>query len=166
MAAKKLNSMRFLEQHQIDYEPIEFDDTIHSAEGVAQAVGVSEAMVYKTLVVMPDDNNSKKPFLVLLSGGRSLDLKKFAKVVGLKKVRMAKHAEAESLTGLKVGGISPLALTAKNWPVYIDQPVTTLEHVLLSAGQRGTNLKVGVQDLIRVLKIQVVDCSQADEDEA
>jgi Cys-tRNA(Pro)/Cys-tRNA(Cys) deacylase len=155
--------MRFLEQHQIAYESFEFDDSIHSAEGVAEALDVPAATVYKTLVVMPDDGSSSKPMLVLLSAGRTLDLKKFAKGAGLKKVRMAKHDEAEKLTSLKVGGISALALTAKNWPVFIDQPATDLEQILMSAGQRGLNLRLGVQDFIKTLKVTVLDCSRLAE---
>ncbi len=160
MAKKKLNSMRFLEKHNIDYTPHEFDDSIHSAEGVAEALDIPLGHVYKTLVVMPDDKNSKaKPYLVLLSAGRQLDLKAFARAVNIKKVRMASHTEAEKLTGLKVGGISPLVLTAKNWDVYIDERVLQLEWLLLSAGQRGTNLRVQRTELIDVLNITAVDCS-------
>lgn len=160
MASKKLNSMRFLEKHKIDYTPHEFADTIHSAEGVAEALNIPLEHVYKTLVVMPDDKKSKpRPYLVLLSAGRQLDLKAFARAVNIKKIRMASHAEAEKLTGLKVGGISPLALTAKNWDVYIDNRIEKLDWFLLSAGQRGTNLKVNHADLIKMLNIQVVVCS-------
>lgn len=159
-AMKKLNAMRFLEQNGVAYEVIEFDDTVHSAQGVADFIGVPSHHVYKTLVVMPDERGTRvRPLLVLTSGDRQLDLKKTARAVGLKKVRMATHQEAEKLTGLKVGGISPLALTGKNWQVYIDQTVLDLEWILLSAGQRGLNLKINAQDLIRVLEIEVIDAS-------
>lgn len=165
--SKKLNSMRFLEQHKIPYEVFEFDDNIHSAEGVAEALGIPAAHVYKTLVVLPEDSsNQGRPLLVILSGGRSLDLKKLARATGFKKVRMAGHDEAEKLTGLKVGGISALALTAKNWTVYLDQPAMTLSHIWVSAGQRGINLKVPVSDFVRILKGHVVDCARRDAAES
>jgi Cys-tRNA(Pro)/Cys-tRNA(Cys) deacylase len=155
---KKLNSMRFLENHTIAYEICEFDDSIHSAEGVAEFFDIPFQTVYKTLVIMPDDgDSSKKPMLALLSAGRQLDLKRFAKGAGFKKVRMASHPEAEKLTGLKVGGISALALMAKNWQVYLDQAATEFETILISAGQRGINLRVGVEDLIKVLAIHVFE---------
>lgn len=160
MARKKLNSMRFLEKHNIEYIAHEFDDTIHNAEGVAEFLGVPTEHVYKTLVVMPDDKNSKpRPYLVLLSAGRQLDLKAFARAVNIKNVRMVSHAEAEKLTGLKVGGISPFALTAKGWSVYIDDRVEALDWLLLSAGQRGTNIRVRRTDLLSVLNMTVVPCS-------
>jgi Cys-tRNA(Pro)/Cys-tRNA(Cys) deacylase len=157
---KKLNSMRILEQHNVDYQVYEFDDNIHSAEGVAEAVGVLPETVFKTLVVTPDDGRSEKPMLVIVGAGRKLDLKKFAAAAGHKKVRMARHDEAEKLTGLKVGGISALALTAKNWPVYLDETATQHERILISAGQRGINLGIPVDELKQLLDLTVVDCSQ------
>jgi len=149
--------MRWLEQRQIPYEVIEFDDSIHSAEGVAAFIGTSPEHVYKTLVVLPEGKS--KPMLVMLAGDRSLDLKALAKAVGYKRVEMASHQMAEKLTGLKVGGISALALTAKNWPIYIDEAALALESLYMSAGQRGINLKVPVKPLIEALQIKVVACA-------
>lgn len=160
MSSKKLNSMRFLEQQKIPYEVFEYDDSRHSAGEVADLIGASADEVYKTLVVIPEDVSSKKPLLVLLSAPQSLDLKKLARAAGYKKVRMAAHDEAEKLTGLKVGGISSLALTHKNWPVYIDQRATQLTHIYMSAGQRGINLRVPVADFMKVLKVTAVDCAE------
>lgn len=161
MSSKKLNSMRLLERSNIDYVVHEFDDSIHSADGVAAALAIDLHRVYKTLVVMPDDKNAKsRPMLVLLSAGRELDLKAMAQAAHMKKVRMAGHDEAEKLTGLKVGGISPLMLTGRNWPVFIDAHATEFDWILLSAGQRGTNLQVNIADLIRVLDMQAVDVAR------
>ena len=79
--AEKLNSMRILDQRQISYTVWEFPDTIHSADGVADYVGLPPEMVYKTLVVLP---NTGKPMLVMVAGSRELNLKKLAKAVGQK----------------------------------------------------------------------------------
>ncbi len=154
--ADKLNSMRFLEQQKIDYIVREFPDTIHSADGVADYFGLPHDQVYKTLVVMPA---SGRPMLVMVAGSRELDLKKVAKATGQKKVQMAGHKEAESLTGLQTGGISALALLHKNFSVFIDQPVQQLERVLVSAGKRGVNLELPVADLIRVTKARVIEAT-------
>lgn len=147
--AKKLNSMRFLESHGVAYEAIEFDDNIHDAVELAEAVGVSPHLVYKTLVV---DTGEKNPVLALIAADRRLDVKALAKAAGYKKLSMASHADAEKWTGLKTGGISPLALTSKNWAVFLDTPAEDLPHILLSAGQRGLNLRLATADLIRVLR--------------
>ncbi len=153
----KLNSMRLLEKHNIPYEVTEFPDTERDAEVIADILGVPAFMVYKTLVIEPVGGG--KPLLALLAADKHLDLKKLAAVSGHKKVGMAAHADAEKLTGLKVGGISALMLTHKNWPVYLDQPATELEHILVSAGQRGLDLRVPTAGLIRVVGAKVADIS-------
>jgi Cys-tRNA(Pro)/Cys-tRNA(Cys) deacylase len=155
--ATKLNSMRLLEKHDITYEVTEFPDTERDAEVIAGILGVPPAHVYKTLVVEPIGGG--KPFLALLAADRHLDLKKMAVTSGHKKVGMAAHADAEKLTGLKVGGISALALTHKNWAVYLDQPAAQLDHILVSAGQRGMDLRVPTAAFIRVVNAKLADIS-------
>jgi Cys-tRNA(Pro)/Cys-tRNA(Cys) deacylase len=145
--ARKLNSMRLLEQQGVSYDVMSFPDTVHSATGVAEHFGLSPAQVYKTLVVMLPTH---KPALVLVAGHRDLDLKQLAQVLGEKRLRMATHKEAEACTGLKVGGISALALQHRHFPVYIDHQAQDLDTILVSAGQRGLNLRLAVADLARV----------------
>ena len=43
---------------------------------------------------------------MIIPGPWELDLKGLAQALGIKKLRMATHREAEALTGLQVGGIS------------------------------------------------------------
>jgi Cys-tRNA(Pro)/Cys-tRNA(Cys) deacylase len=154
--AQKLNSMRLLDQHQVSYTVHEFPDTIHSAMGVADQLGLPHEMVYKTLVVFPGQG---KPMLVIVPADREVNLKKLARSVGQKKVQMAPHKGAERLTGLQTGGISALALLHKNFPIYIDQSALDLERILVSAGKRGVDLELPVQDLIKVTKAKVIEAT-------
>lgn len=151
----KLNSMRLLEQHKIPYELVEYPDDLRDAEEIAEVLGVPPFLVYKTLVVEPEGGG--KPFLVMMAANRQLDLKRLAAVAGAKKVRMASHRDAEALTGLKVGGISALALTHKNWIVFLDQPATEHQHILISAGQRGVDLRVPTMALVGLVRARLAD---------
>ncbi len=160
---QKLNSMRLLEQHKIPYEVVPYPDELRDAEAIAEVLGVPPYIVYKTLVVEPDRPGAK-PILVLLASDRTLDLKKLAQVAGEKKLRMAAHKDAERHTGLKVGGISALALTQKNWPVYLDEPAMQQEHILMSAGQRGLDLRVPTAALLPLLRARIADVSVPTED--
>ncbi|MAU08996.1 MAG: aminoacyl-tRNA deacylase [Anaerolineaceae bacterium] len=155
---KKLNSMRLLEQHNIPYEVLTYEPITRDASEVSELIGLPEFMVYKTLVVQ--SMATDKPMLTLIAADRQLDLKAMAAAAGEKKVRMASHADAEKLTGLQVGGISPLMLTNKNWPVYLDQPASGLEHIVLSAGERGTQVRVGVTSLMQVLGARLAEISR------
>jgi Cys-tRNA(Pro)/Cys-tRNA(Cys) deacylase len=160
--APKLNSMRLLEQHKIPYEALEYPDDLRDAELIAEVLGVPPFVVYKTLVVEPEGGS--KPYLVLIAADRHLNLKRLAQAAGVKKVRMAAHKDAEALTGLKVGGISALALTHKNWTVFLDQPATEHQHIMVSAGQRGIQLRVPVSAFISVIRARVADVSDAAAD--
>src|SRR5579859_2269804 len=152
----KLNSMRLLDANHVNFEVMSYDPAIHDATQAAHAMGVPAAQVYKTLVV---ERAGGKPVLVMIPADSHLDLKKFAAAIGEKKVSMAAHADAEALTGLKVGGIGALALTNKHWDVYIDQSASALDSLCVSAGQRGTNLRVTVADLVKLLKAKVVEAT-------
>jgi len=161
--AVKLNSMRVLDQHKIPYEVVEFSDELRDAEVIAEVLGIPPHLVYKTLVVQPE-SKPDKPFLVMIASDRRLDLKKLAALSGEKKVRMAAHKDAEALTGLKVGGISALALMQKNWIVYLDQPATEHQHILVSAGQRGVDLRVPTMALVGLLRPRLGLVSMEAED--
>jgi Cys-tRNA(Pro)/Cys-tRNA(Cys) deacylase len=156
---KKLNSMRFLEQHKVAYEVLEYDNSeFHSAEDVADMLGVPYQIIFKTLVFEPAKRTGK-PSLVLVPSDKALDLKKMAAAAGEKKVQLVSHVDAEKLTGLQVGGISALALTHKPWDVYIDRSATDFQHILMSAGQRGLQVRVPTSDFIRVVRGKLADIS-------
>jgi len=145
--AKKLNSMRLLDTQGVRYEALSFPDTIHSAIDVAAYCGLPPSYVYKTLVVVLSQG---KPAMVLVAGDREIQLKRLAQALGEKKLRMATQKEAEEWTGLKVGGISALALSHRGFPVYIDGTAAALEEILVSAGHRGLDVRLTVADFVRV----------------
>ena len=154
---KKLNSMRLLEASAIAYEAIPYDEGIRDARQVAEAAGYPAGQVFKTLLAQLPSR--EKPILIMLPSNTSLNLKRLAKALGAKKAALAAHADAAELTGLQVGGISPLALMQKNWPVYLDRRGAALSHIVISAGQRGLQLRVETAGLIKLLGCQIIDAA-------
>jgi Cys-tRNA(Pro)/Cys-tRNA(Cys) deacylase len=146
----KTNAMRALDQRKVPYEVHEYSPEIHSAVEAAQAMGIPVERVYKTLVVMRDLGPRAKPLLVMSPGDRELDLRELARATGDKKLRMATQKEAESLTGLLVGGIGALALLNRGFEIWIDPAARAHERICVNAGQRGVNLELRVEDLVRV----------------
>jgi Cys-tRNA(Pro)/Cys-tRNA(Cys) deacylase len=153
----KNNAMRALEANNVPYEVISFAEDIRSAAGVAESTGLPPTQVFKTLVVLRADTTA---ILALVDGSSELNLKAVALAVGDKKVQMAGHNQAEKITGLKVGGISPLALLNRGFRVFIDRSVLEHTHVYLSAGERGKNVRVSVDDLLRITGAELIDCKQ------
>jgi Cys-tRNA(Pro)/Cys-tRNA(Cys) deacylase len=152
--------MRLLDANGVHYEVCTFSPDIGSATGVAEALGLDPTTVYKTLVVQ---RSRGKPLLVMVAGDRTIDLKALAASVNEKKLRMATHREAEAITGLQVGGISALALLNRGFDVCIDRAAQGLEQVLVSAGQRGINLRLAVADLVRVTGARWVNAAEEAE---
>jgi Cys-tRNA(Pro)/Cys-tRNA(Cys) deacylase len=155
MPTPKLNSMRLLERHKIAYTALEYHAEATDAEAVAGVLGIPANHLYKTLVTEPADGKGK-PALVMIASDSHLDLKKYAARIGQKKMNMVAHAQAEQLTGLRVGGIGALALVHKNWPVYLDQAALALPYICVSAGQRGLSLRLAVADLQRAVAAQLL----------
>lgn len=151
MARAKTNAARLLDARGIPYvvRVYDADRAFHSADEAADLLGVPGETVYKTLVVLREGARAAgKPMLVLVPSNRQADLKKLARALGEKKLRMATKAEAERLTGLQIGAISPLAVRSGAFEVLVDEAVRTIERIHISAGIRGVDLEVGVADLL------------------
>lgn len=151
MARAKTNAARLLDARGIPYvvRVYDADRAFHSADEAADLLGVPGETVYKTLVVLREGARAAgKPMLVLVPSNRQTDLKKLARTLGEKKLRMATKAEAERLTGLQIGAISPLAVRSGAFEVLVDEAVRTIERIHISAGIRGVDLEVGVADLL------------------
>lgn len=159
----KNNVSRLLESRKISHTMHTYPPLIGSEQGtavdVAHAIGLPPERVFKTLVVVADDPGSK-PMLAVIPGPDTLNLKAFARAAGQKKVRMATHQQAEELTGLQTGGISPLALTHKPFRVYLDARAGQYGTIAVSAGQRGANVELAPQDLIQLTRASLVELEQ------
>jgi Cys-tRNA(Pro)/Cys-tRNA(Cys) deacylase len=158
---EKTNAIRLLDTRHVPYEALSYDPAIHSAVGVAAALGVPAEPVYKTLVLLREEPRSK-PLLVMIAGPDELDLRLLARSVEAKAVRMAPQKDAERLTGLLVGGIGALALMHKPFEPCIERAALGHEWVLVNGGRRGLNLRIAVADLLRLTDARVVDAVRRD----
>ena len=159
---QKLNAIRLLEARKIPHRVLHYDSQIRDAQLVAAAVGCPAEMTFKTLVAL--SAASGKPILALLPANTTLNLKRLAKALGEKKVALAPHADAERLTGLQVGGISPLALMHKRWRICLDRRALAHSQIVISAGQRGLQVQMPTRDLIDLLKCEMIDLAQETPD--
>jgi Cys-tRNA(Pro)/Cys-tRNA(Cys) deacylase len=151
---EKTLAMKLLEGKKVAYQTVIYPSSETDAVLVAEALGVPAGQVFKTLVVLRPPG---KAMLVMIPADRELDLKKLAKAVGEKKVKMATQREAEQLTGLRVGGISALALLNKGFAVFIDAAANSFDEIFVSAGQKGINLRLPVRDLVKLTNARSVD---------
>lgn len=140
MAKKKFpatQAIRELKTNRIDF-------TLHSyryekktgtavASAAADALGLEEHQVIKTLVMMDEHS---VPFLVLMHGDKHISTKALARERGVKKVRPCDRDEAKLYSGYLVGGISPFG-TKRRMEVYVESSILDLPRMYINAGKRG-----------------------------
>ncbi len=140
------NVTRLLDAKGIKYSAFELPAEKLSAIDTARRLGVDPRIVFKTIVVIRP--KPKRTLLVLVPAGTTVDLKLLASAVGERSVTLARESEAENLTGLQTGGISPLALLNRRFDVLIDASARHWPEIHISGGQRGLNIRLPVDDLV------------------
>ena len=152
------NVTRFLDSRKIAYHAYETPAEKLGALETAKFLNVPPEVVYKTIVVTRD--KPKKPLLAVVPGPVNVDLKLLAAALGEKKCHLPTEREAEQLTGLQAGGISPLALLNKGFQVVIDASAKDHAEIHVSGGQRGLNIRLGVNDLVKLTNARVASICQ------
>jgi Cys-tRNA(Pro)/Cys-tRNA(Cys) deacylase len=149
---KTNNVIRLLTARNARFTPFSLPEEKLGAIETAQFLNIPIATVYKSIVVL---RTNGKPAICLVPGHQKVDLKKVAMVLNEKKVAIASQQEAERLTGLQVGGISPLALLNKGFTFIFDQSVNNFEYIHLSGGERGLNLRINCDDLLAIVQPEI-----------
>lgn len=124
---------------EYEYDPDAPSIGLHAAE----AMGLPASVVFKTLMVSSGD----EALVAVVPSDRELNLKALAAAAGKKSIAMMKPADAERLTGFKVGGISPLG-QKKRLRTFFDASAQRLEFMVVNGGQRGLQIKAKPADLI------------------
>lgn len=153
--ANKTNAARLLDRARIKYDlvPYKVDENDLAATHVAAELGEDIATVFKTLVLTAGPHD----FLVcVIPGDREVDLKKAARAGGAKKVEMVPMKDLLRLTGYIRGGCSPVGMK-KPFPTFFHTSATEHEHIYVSAGQRGLQLKINPVDLIQFVGASTAD---------
>ena len=153
MKINKTNAARLLDKAKIAYEliPYEVDENDLSAIHVADSLGENIEQVFKTLVLHGDKNGH---FVCVIPGEHEVDLKLAAKASGNKKCDLIPMKELLPLTGYIRGGCTPIGMK-KPFPTYIHESCLNYPYIYISADQRGLQLKLDPNDLIKEVHAEV-----------
>lgn len=149
------NVTRLLDSRKIPYTAFELPIEKIGALEAAQRLNVAPEQVFKTIVVIR--THPGKTILAIIPGPGEVNVKKLAAILGEKKVQIPTLREAEEMTHLQAGGISPLALINKGFQSILDESAMKFEQIHISGGQRGLNIRVPVKPLINLIQAQVAD---------
>ncbi len=142
------NVTRMLDAQKITYTAFEIPALKLTALEVCDHLHIPPEEVFKTIVLRPE--KSGKPVLAVVPAAGEVNPKKLAIFLEEKKVSVTTQREAEKMTGLLSGGISPLALINKGFQVVVDESAIRWGTILISGGQRGLQIQLAAQDLIRL----------------
>lgn len=156
---KKTNAMRILDSAKIAYETHEYeDDGEHVLERgaavmMAQKIGATPETVFKTIVMRTE---TKEICVFCQSAIYEINLKKARQAAGCKEINPVKPDELLALTGYIRGGCTPIGMK-KKFRTFIDETVLLCDEVCISGGQRGVQIKLKPEDLIKITEATVVD---------
>ena len=128
--------------HDYAYDP----NADHIGLQAAEALGESPERVLKTLMALVDG----KPVCVIVPSDREVSMKKLAAAFGGKSAQMMKPADAERISGYKVGGISPFGQMRK-LPTAIAAEALAHDLVYVNGGQRGLQVRLDPKVALAVL---------------
>lgn len=111
-----------------------------------EKLSLNAAQVFKTLVICTDKQDLVVAIVPVLF---KLNLKAIAKVLKVKKAKMADASRVETTTGYVLGGVSPLG-QKKSLTTIIDKSAQSFNHIFVSGGKRGLEIELSPQDLARM----------------
>ena len=139
-----------IQLEQWDYALAEYgrilraDENNLAADHVAAQLGEPIEQVFKTLVLRGDRGGL---FVCVMPGDQEVDLKVAAKISGNKSAAMIHMKELLPETGYIRGGCSPIGMK-KNLPTFIHESALLYDHIFVSAGIRGLQIKIDPNALI------------------
>ena len=147
--SKATRATKMLEQaaiaftvHAYDYDPSADSIGLQAAE----ALGEPPTRVLKSLMALVDG----KPVCVIVPSDREVSMKRLASAFGGKSAAMMKPADAERISGYKVGGISPFG-QMRNVKTAIEEQAVAHDLVYINGGQRGLQVRLSPRDAATLL---------------
>ena len=148
--ATKTNAVRLVQQAGIPCREAfyEFDEQDLSGGHAAQAIGMPEEQVFKTLVARGEKTGINVFCIPVCC---ELDLKKAAKAAGDKNMELVAVKELLGLTGYIRGGCSPVGMK-KQYVTVFDESALAQPRIYVSGGRIGTQVCCAPADLIRAAR--------------
>ena len=153
--ATKTNAVRLVQQAGIPCREAfyEFDEQDLSGTHAAQAIGMPQEQVFKTLVGRGEKTGINVFCIPVCC---ELDLKKAARAAGDKNMELVAVKELLGLTGYIRGGCSPVGMK-KKYPTFIDETATLWDEIAVSAGARGHQMIVPPLPLSELVGAEFAD---------
>ena len=150
----KTNAMRILERMAIAYEHTEYAcDEFTDGCTVATMLGLPHEAVFKTLVAVGPDREN---YVFVIPVDEELDLKKCARSVGAKSVRLIPMKELFPLTGYVRGGCTAIGMK-KQFPTRLDESAMLFDKIHISGGRIGSEITLAPEDFLKAAEAEYAE---------
>ena len=122
---------------------IEFEISTATVALAAQALGVEEGRIAKTLSFMAGE----QPLLIVAAGDQRVDNRRFKDRFGAKP-RMMTAEQLEAFTGLHFGGVCPFGIP-QSVQVWLDESLLAWDTVYPAAGTENSAVRLTPEELER-----------------
>lgn len=123
----------------------ELDESTHTAEAAAAALGVPVGAIVKSLVFAADGD----PVLVLASGDHQVDTNAVALLLDVGKVARADADLVRAATGFAIGGVAPVG-HPKPLRTVVDRHLAGYDVLWAAAGTPRTVFPTSYDELVRL----------------
>lgn len=130
----------YFKKYNLDKKIQEFNVSSATVELAAEALGIEEKRIAKTLSFMLDE-----PILIVVAGDAKVDNHKYKEEFKLK-ARMIQYEEVESLIGHAPGGVCPFGIK-ENVKVYLDISLKRFETVFPACGSSNSAIELTIAEL-------------------
>jgi prolyl-tRNA editing enzyme YbaK/EbsC (Cys-tRNA(Pro) deacylase) len=144
-----------LRQSGLDFEIWPCDPELADTARYCEHYGVALENSANAILVRSKTGERKYVLCVLLATHRLNSNHTVRKKLGARKVSFASAEETRELTGMEIGGVTPLALPA-GLPIWIDAAVMDRDYVVLGGGNRGCKIKADPRILLQQPDAEVV----------
>jgi prolyl-tRNA editing enzyme YbaK/EbsC (Cys-tRNA(Pro) deacylase) len=152
----ELRVLAALDATGIAYEIIECDPEFADTFPFSERYGYPVEMSANTIVIASKKGEPKQYVACVVVATRRVDANNAVKKrMGVSKVSFATAEETEALTGMQIGGVTPLALP-DDLPLWVDAEVMTNDAVILGGGSRSMKIKAAPAVLERLPNAEVV----------
>ena len=144
-----------LAQLSIDFEVLPCDPELADTEVFCAHYDIPLACSANTILVVGKAAERRYVACVLLADSRLDTNKVVRKKMGVRRISFASADETVELTGMIIGGVTPLPLPA-TLPLWVDARVMEAPYIVLGGGDRATKLKISPQLFEHLPNVEVV----------
>lgn len=147
----------------VTIEVVTFEESTHTAQEAADAIGVDLGQIVKSLVFMAPldpaiDDGAMEPVIALVRGTDRVDIAKLASVSARPRMRRATATEASAATGYSIGGIPPFG-HLQRVAVVMDPALDGYEEVWAAAGTATAVFAIAPSTLAMLSNALVAPCA-------